>query len=100
DFLTPHGAAHLRDIELPAVQNDGRWAGESQLRHCRSGRLVDVAVNSFVVRGAAADSPPCIATVQHDVTHLKRHEQSIEASEERFRQLAENIEEVFWVSQV
>jgi len=36
--------------------------------------------------------------VIRDITERKRAEESLRASEERFRQLAENIREVFWMS--
>ncbi len=100
DFVPPNDANRIRNVELLAVIGDGRWKGEGQLRNCRSGRLVDVLVNSFLVHQSSPAGPLCIATVQRDITDRKRHELSIRASEERFRQLAENIEEVFWVSEV
>jgi PAS domain S-box-containing protein len=100
DFLPPKDADRLRHVVLGAVIGDGQWQGEGQLRNCRTGRLVDVLVNSFLIHQATPARPLCIATVQRDITDRKRHEQSIRASEERFRQLAENIEAVFWVSEV
>jgi|GEM_PF-1634849 len=36
--------------------------------------------------------------VSRDITEQKRHEQELRESEQRFRELAENIHEVFWMS--
>jgi PAS domain S-box-containing protein len=38
-----------------------------------------------------------VVTIARNITQLKRAEQIIRESEERFRQLAENIEDVFWL---
>ncbi|ERT09390.1 sensory box protein [Lyngbya aestuarii BL J] len=35
-----------------------------------------------------------------DITERKRTQQALQTSEERFRQMAENIEDVFWISQM
>ncbi|MCA1567727.1 MAG: PAS domain S-box protein [Acidobacteria bacterium] len=39
-----------------------------------------------------------LLVVVHDITERKRAEDELRESEERFRQLAENIKEVFWLS--
>jgi PAS domain S-box-containing protein len=39
-----------------------------------------------------------LVIVGHDVTERKRTERALRASEERFRQLADNIQDVFWMS--
>ena len=38
------------------------------------------------------------STVARDVTERKRVERELRESEERFRELTENIDEVFWIS--
>src|SRR5262245_11894310 len=99
DFVPASAAERIRANEIPSVLGEGRWKGEGQLRNSR-GELVDVVVNSFLIHHGTPARPLCIATVQRDITERKRQEKSIRASEERFRQLAENIEAVFWVSEV
>lgn len=39
-----------------------------------------------------------LAGISKDITNLKEAEEALRASDERFRQLAENVEEVFWMS--
>ncbi len=41
---------------------------------------------------------PCFLMVTNDITELKRAEDAVHESEERFRQLTENIREVFWLN--
>lgn len=43
---------------------------------------------------------PCVLSVCKDVTNDKRAEAALRESEERFRQLAENIADVFWLYDV
>ncbi len=39
-----------------------------------------------------------VAGIAHDITNLKAADQAARASEERFRELAETVEDVFWIS--
>ena len=100
DFIPVENASRLHDVELPAVRANGRWMGESRLQNVKTGQSIDVLVNSFLVGDPRSRQPMCLATVQRDITEHKRGEEAIRASEQRFRQLAENIDEVFWVSAV
>ncbi len=46
------------------------------------------------------DRPDGLVCVWRDVTQRKQAEETLRASEERFRQIAENIREVFWMTDV
>jgi PAS domain S-box-containing protein len=57
----------------PIIREKGRWQGRGQLRHWKTGELIDTQVSSFLVRDAAG-RPSCYATVQHDVRETKQLE--------------------------
>jgi len=61
---------------------------------CKDGSTFPVEVN---VRHVMLDREYLIASVR-DITERQRSEETLRESEERFRQLAENIDEVFWIT--
>ena len=64
----------------------------------RTGELREIVWHNTVLRDAAGD---CIGTasIGEDVTDRARMEAELRESETHFRELAENIHEVFWVSE-
>jgi two-component system cell cycle sensor histidine kinase/response regulator CckA len=75
---------------------EGRiWFGEIQNRR-KSGELYWDAVSISPIRDAAGSVTHFLA-IQEDVTERKRIEADLREREERFRQLAENISEVFFI---
>jgi PAS domain S-box-containing protein len=71
-------------FEFPAVAKDGReiWFGQN----------VQILLEDGRVTGFSA--------VARDITERKRAEKALQESEERFRQLADHVKEVFWMSDV
>ena len=99
-LIPPAAAQQFLNSELPAVKTLGRWQGESQLIRRGTDALIDVVVHSFLIEDPATHERLGIATIRRDVTEHKRREDSLRATEERFRQLADNIDEVFWISDI
>jgi len=75
---------------------DGRvWKGEIRNRR-KNGELYWDSVSISPLRDAVGTVSHFLA-IQEDITERKQAEQSIRDREERFRQLADNIKEVFFV---
>src|SRR6478609_5760864 len=64
-FHTPDG---LKRADV--IREHGRYQGPGQLRHLRTGELIDTQVSSFLVRDAEGE-PFAFATVQHDMREMK-----------------------------
>ena len=66
-----------------------------ETRHrCKDGRIIEVEVIATFLKLRKR----YVFAFMHDITERKQAEQLLRASQERFRQLAENIREVFWIT--
>jgi PAS domain S-box-containing protein len=68
DFHTDDGMKRA-----PVIRETGRWHGPGQLRHSKTGELIDTQVSSFLVRDADGQ-PFGYGTVQHDMRETKELE--------------------------
>ncbi len=98
-------AMTLRDTRHPdehAVQRASLEEPAGYFRHGKTRRQIrksgEIAVVETVTHDILFDGRKARLSLTIDVTERKRAEQALRESEERFRQLAENIREVFWIS--
>ena len=87
DCMPDSAWVELRDAVLPEVLAKGQWSGESQLRHFKTGAILDVQMNIFLVRHPQTGDPLCLATVMRDISDRLRSERELRESEERFRKI-------------
>ncbi|NLX08215.1 MAG: PAS domain S-box protein [Chloroflexi bacterium] len=76
----------------------GHWQGE-QIHHRKDGSRFPVLISASLLRDENGE-PDGLVSVQRDITERKQAERALSESEERFRQLTENIREVFWLRDV
>jgi len=62
----------------------------------REGRRIPVSITGSPVRNSAGEVL-AVSVVLRDISERKQAEQNLHSSEEKFRQLAENIGEIFWM---
>ncbi|MFN8459375.1 MAG: PAS domain S-box protein, partial [Anaerolineae bacterium] len=92
DLRTPEEGARLLEY-MRRSHPDLRRAGHWQHR-LKDGRFIEVEINSHVINFAGREA---VLVVAQDITARLQAEAKLRESEERFRQLAENITEVFWI---
>ena len=83
DFVIALKAGIIRNIEYAMLKKDGT--------HFR------VELSATVSLGIN-NEPAGLLSVVRDITERKQAQEALRASEERFRQLADHIREVFWMS--
>ncbi len=91
-------AAQFKQNDLRAAQPPGRAMRVVEtLEHEDGVDLHHSLVSKFLIPGPDGNSV-LVGGMAIDITDLKRAEQVLEESEQQLRQLAENIQEVFWMS--
>jgi PAS domain S-box-containing protein len=95
EFLTMARADIDPASMVRGLARHGRWRGEIRFYH-RDGAAAVSEINIMALKDEAGQSTGFV-TVSRDVTENRRAQEALRESEGRFRQLAENIEQVFWM---
>jgi signal transduction histidine kinase len=93
DYLTHDGLVASVEVEQPAVRRDGRWEGESTLRHWPTGEGIPVRVSSFLVTDPTTGSPGALATVQSDLREVVAARQAMQSQVAHQRGLLLHLQE-------
>jgi C4-dicarboxylate-specific signal transduction histidine kinase len=85
DFIAPPDRRALQEELWPLVLRDGRWKGELDLRHFRSGAPISFLIDCFRIDDPRTGEPMNVATISRDLTAQK-------SSEATLRHLNEDLE--------
>ena len=85
DFVAPDDRNRARDECLPVVMRSGRWVGELNFGHFKTGEVIPFLVDWFRIDDPRTGVPMNLATVSRDLRAQKR-------SEAELRKLNEMLE--------
>lgn len=97
DRIHPDDVARVRS-QFDTLAIEPLFVSEYRFRH-KAGHYVWVFDRGVISRDANGRIARVVG-IMWDITERKRAEEVLRENEERFRQLAENIEEVFWMTDV
>lgn len=95
--LTPAGEHERVKTEFMAALKTGIIRNAEFTMVKKNGSVFRVELSATVSLGLGGQSTGLLS-VARDITERKRAQQALQASEERFRQIAHHIREVFWMS--
>jgi len=95
ELVPPDRADDLRQF-LERVRRGESISTHETYRIRKDGRRLEVSLSLSPVFDATRQITG-LASIARDITQRKQAEQALASSEEKFRQLAENISEVFWM---
>jgi len=98
EMLHPEDRPKVKEAVRKHTAKASRYAMEFRLRHKDGGYRWVLSRGETMVD--AAGKPIRMVGAMSDITERRQAEQGLLESEERFRQMAENIDEVFWMTDV
>jgi PAS domain S-box-containing protein len=86
DFLAPEERSRARHELAPAVMRTGRWLGELEFRHFRTGEVVPLLVDWFRIDNPHTGRPINMAMVGRDLRPQKKLEADLRCLNESLEQ--------------
>jgi rsbT co-antagonist protein RsbR len=74
EYFTPAEQERIQHDVMPMLMRDGRWKGECLFRHFKTGEIIEVEWNVFIINHHETGQPIAIATVTRDLREQKRVE--------------------------
>ncbi len=96
-LLVPGGFGKDLDLIFEKLRRGERIEHHETVRVHKDGKSVFVSLSIFPIFDTTGKAVGA-ATIARDITKDKRAEEALRRSEERFKLIEENIDEVFWIS--
>lgn len=84
DYVVEQERDRFEREVLPAAFRDGRWEGEIQLKHFKTGAVIPMLHHLFFINEQGTDRRIALATISRDMTARKQAERTLLESERKF----------------
>jgi PAS domain S-box-containing protein len=84
DYVVERERDRFEQEVLPLAFRDGRWEGELQLRHFKTGAAIPMLHHMFFINEQGTDRRIALATISRDMTMRKQAEKTLLESERKF----------------
>ncbi|MEA5571641.1 PAS domain S-box protein [Calothrix sp. UHCC 0171] len=88
DYHTDEDNKYIQEVAVPTIMSKGCWQGELSFRHFRTGELIPIEYNIFVLKDQKTGQPTNLATVTRDIRERKQAEEALRQSEAKYREFA------------
>lgn len=85
DYFFEEDVPFIRQVILPTLKAEGRWAGEFRFRHFKTGEPIHVLYDLFCTEDPETGKVTNVTTISRDITQLKAAEDALRESEMRVR---------------
>jgi len=87
DYFSGQDRGYVENNILPQVVKTGRWAGEFNFRHFKSGELIPVWFDAFRIDDPVTGKPVKLATITRDIREKKQSEEELNRYREHLEEL-------------
>jgi len=84
DYYHPDERAFVSDVILRSMLEHGHWQGETYFRHWQTQKAIPVSDEHFMIRDPGTGRVLGMGTVTRDISDIKRSQDQLRQSEERF----------------
>ena len=94
DYFAPPDLEIFQNKAIPAIQKEGRWVGDINLKNFQTGELIPVWMDIFYIFHQQTKVPIAFATITSDITERKKAEEEIKNSNIQLRQLTAHLQTI------
>jgi len=84
----------VKDEVLPSILNNGKWEGELQYKNIKTGKIIDVYAQTFMIKDSVSNEPLYLANVSLDISEMKLSELELKNAYEKLSKFNVELEQL------
>jgi PAS domain S-box-containing protein len=96
DYIMEEELERFKNHVLPTVVRHGKWEGEINIRHFKTGKPIPMLHHLFYIKDEATNRRLALATISRDITERKRAEEKLAEANETIEMVLNSITDRFF----